>query len=318
MKIFALPQWAAVPLQNPNIRGIAFLVTGMAIFSLQNVAIRAISDFYAVLEIVIVRSLIALPCILLFFRMEGGRGLPSTHRLGLEVVRGLLLFISYTTYFMGLAALSLADAAAIRFSAPMFLTLFSVTLLGETVGPRRWGALLVGFAGVLLIIQPGAANFNIGSIFVLVTTITYALSAICTRLLRGSESSASMAFFSTLTYLAGAFLFGPLFAAIGDAGVTHPSMLFLLRSWALPTAPHFAIMMALGVVWASGMYCVARAYSLALASVAAPFEYVTLPINMGWGYLIWHEIPTAVTWVGAFLTVGSGLYITYRERVKRE
>ncbi|MGB1288268.1 MAG: EamA/RhaT family transporter, partial [Aggregatilineales bacterium] len=82
----------------------------------------------------------------------------------------------------------------------------------------------------------------------------------------------------------------------------------------MPTPVDMLIMCGLGMVWAAGMYLIARGYSLALASVAAPFEYVTLPINTMWGFLLWQEIPTIATLIGAGLTIASGLYILYQER----
>ena len=97
----------------------------------------------------------------------------------------------------------------------------------------------------------------------------------------------------------------------------HPSIAFLFRPWVMPTLGDGVIMLGLGLVWAGGMYCMARAYSLALASVAAPFEYLSLPINVLWGLVLWHEIPAWTTWAGALLTLSSGMYILYRERKER-
>ncbi len=288
----------------------------MFVLSLQNIAVRAIDERYAVLEIVVVRSLIAIPCTLLFFRYEGHRGLPRTSKGSLHLIRGLLLFVAYTTYFMGLAAIPLADASAIRFSSVLFLTLFSVLMLGEMVGIHRWLAVMAGFAGVLLIVKPGATTFNLGSLFVLVTAITYALSSILTRRLRFTDSSATMAYYSTLVYLALALILGPLLAGTGSpAGPSHPALAFLLRGWTIPTLGDLAIMAALGLIWPTGMYCVARAYTLTPASVAAPFEYTALPINVLWGFLLWQEIPTLTTWLGALLTIACGLYIFYRDNL---
>jgi drug/metabolite transporter (DMT)-like permease len=156
---------------SSNIQGIGFLVLAMLIWSLQNIAVKWIGGDYSVLEIVTFRSLIALPCTLLFYRYEGKRGLPTTQRHKLEYVRGGFLFLSYTTHFMGLAALPLADVEAIRFSAPLMITFLSVVLLGEKVGPHRWLALLVGFVGVLFIVKPGATTFNMGSIFILISVL---------------------------------------------------------------------------------------------------------------------------------------------------
>ena len=287
---------------------------GILIFSLQDIAVKWMGGSYPILEIVIFRGLIATPITLLFFRLEGQRGLPTTKQHKLEYVRGLFLFLSYTTYFMGLAALPLAEIAAIRFSAPLMITALSVLLLGETVRPSRWAALGVGFIGVLIIVRPGSTNFNIGSIFILLSTLFYALSAMLTRRLQTTDSSATMAYFSSVFYLIAAFILAPLAIAVGPTPNAPPSIAFLFHAWALPTLLDSIIMSGLGLVWAGGMYFMARAYSLALASVVAPFEYVSLPINTIWGFVLWHQFPTMATWVGAGLTVFSGLYILYQDQ----
>lgn len=299
---------------SANIQGVGFLVLGTLIFSLQDIAVKWIGGDYPVLEIVTFRSLVALPLTLLFFRFEGGRGLPATKRHVLEYVRGLFFFLSYTTHFMGLAALPLADIAAIRFSAPLMITILSVVLLGEVVGSRRWMALFVGFMGVLLIVRPGLATFNMGSLFILISVLFYALSAILTRKLQTTDSSATMAYYSSLAYLVATLILAPLVIGIGQIPDAHPSIAFLFRPWAMPSLLDLTIMSGLGLVWAGGMYFVARAYSVALASAVAPFEYLALPIHITWGFLLWQEVPTWLTLAGSALTLGSGLYILYRER----
>ncbi len=303
--------------RSSNMQGVGFLVLALLIFSLQDIAVKWIGGDYPVLEIVTFRSLIALPLTLLFFRYEGGQGLPTTQRHTLEYIRGLFYFLSYTTHFMGLAALPLAEIAAIKFSGPLMITVLSVVILGEMVGPRRWLALLVGFMGVLLIVRPGVAAFNMGSIFILISVLFYALAAILTRKLQTTDSSATMAYYSSLVYLVATFILAPLVIFVGDIPNAHPSVAFLFRAWSTPSLLDWVIMSGLGLVWAGGMYCVARAYSLALASVVAPFEYVALPISALWGFLIWLEIPTLTTWAGAALTLLSGMYILYRERKER-
>jgi drug/metabolite transporter (DMT)-like permease len=302
---------------SANIQGVGFLTLGILIFSLQDIAVKWIGGNYPVLEIVTFRSLIALPLTLLLFRYEGDRGLPTTKRHKLQYVRGLFFFLSYTTYFMGLAALPLAQIAAIKFSGPLMITFLSVFLLGETVGPRRWLALLVGFLGVLMIVRPGAATFNMGSIFILISVLFYALSTILTRKLQTTDSSATMAYYSSLVYLVATLILAPLVILIGDIPNAHPSVAFLFRAWAMPSLLDWLIMSGLGFVWAGGMYFIARAYSLALASVVAPFEYMALPINIMWGFLLWREVPLAATLAGASLTLLSGVYILYRERKER-
>jgi drug/metabolite transporter (DMT)-like permease len=303
---------------SSNIQGVGFLVLGMLIFSLQDIAVKWIGGDYPILEIVTFRSLVALPLTLLFFRFEGGRGLPTTKRHKLEYVRGLFYFLSYTTHFMGLAALPLAEIAAIKFSGPLMITLLSVVLLGEKVGPRRWGALLVGFMGILLIVRPGLASFNMGSVFILISVLFYALSAIITRKLQTTDSSATMSYYSSLVYLMATLVLAPLVIAVGDFPKAHPSVAFLFRPWAMPSFLDWAVMSGLGFIWAGGMYFIARAYSVALASAVAPFEYLAMPINIMWGFLLWHEVPTWMTIAGALLTLVSGMYVLYRERRERQ
>jgi len=299
---------------NSTIKGVAYISLAMFIFSLQSVAVKWIGGDYSVMEIVLFRSFVALPCTIVLYRLEGGKGWPTTQQPMLEYVRGVFLFFSYTTAFMALAALPLAELEAIRASAPLAITLLSVLMLGEKVGPRRWMALAVGFVGVLLIVRPGSASFNLGSVFILLAVIFYALNVILTRKLQTTDSSATMSYYSSLVYLVAAILLSPLAIFVGEIPGAHPSVAFLLRAWIMPTPLDMVIMFGLGLVWAGGMFFIARAYSEAQASVIAPFEYVSLPINVMWGLLIWHEVPTWLTWVGALLTIGSGLFVLYRDR----
>ena len=120
-----------------------------------------------------------------------------------------------------------------------------------------------------------------------------------------------------LKALAANFILAPLLIAVGDKPDAHPSVTFLFHAWAMPALLDVLIMSGLWLVWAGGMYCLARAYSLALASVVAPFEYVALPINIMWGFVLWHEIPTGATLVGAALTLLSGLYVLFREQTQQ-
>jgi drug/metabolite transporter (DMT)-like permease len=299
---------------DSNIQGVGFLVLALLIFSLQDIAVKWIGGDYSVIEIVVFRSVIALPATLVLFRFEGSRGRPTTQRHKLEYVRGFFYFLSFTTYMMGVAALPLAELSTIRNSAPLMITLLSVVWLGEKVGPRHWLALFVGFVGVLFIVRPGATTFNLGSIFALIATLFYALNTMLTRKLRTTDSSATMAYYSSLVYLVAAVILAPLPVVVGEMPDAHPSIAFLFRAWTMPGLLDLVIMSGLGLVWAGGMYYIARAYSMTQASVAAPFEYIALPISAMWGFFLWQEVPTLATWIGAFLTVGSGLYILSQQR----
>ncbi|MFZ4826045.1 MAG: DMT family transporter [Phototrophicaceae bacterium] len=297
---------------NSNLMGIGFVAMGMLIFSLQGIAVKTIGSTYSIMEIVLFRSIVALPTTLLLYRMEGQRGLPTTQQPRLEYLRGFLLFLSYTTAFMALAALPMAEVDAIRFSGPLMITLLSVGFLGEKVPLYRWLGLIVGFVGVMFIVRPGTATFNLGSVFALVSVFFYAIAVLITRRLK--DSGATQAYFSSLVYLLMAILLNPLPLLIGETNYAHPSISFLLRAWQSPTLPHLLVMFGLGLVWAGGMYFIARAYRTAPATVVAPFEYVSLPINVLWGILFFQEFPIWATWVGTLLTMGSGLYMLYREQ----
>ena len=290
------------------------IMLALLILSLQDVIVKWLGGQYSVLQMVVLRSLVALPCTLLFFRAEGGRGLPKTQRHKLEYLRGLFLFLSFTTYMMGLAALPLAEISAIRNSAPLMITLLSVFWLREQVSLGSWVALLLGFVGVLLIVRPGTLSFNLGSVFVLIATLFYALVVMVTRKLQNTDSSATMAYYSSLVYLVVSFGLAPIVAFVGETPDAHPSIAFLFRAWTLPPLLDGVAMAGMGLLWAGGMYFMARAYSVARASVIAPFEYVSLPISAMWGFLLWQEVPTWTTWTGAVLTLLSGMYIVYRAR----
>jgi drug/metabolite transporter (DMT)-like permease len=297
-----------------TLRGVLFLVLGLLVFSLQDITVKFIGGQYPVLEIVTFRSLVALPLTLLLFRFEGRRGWPTTSQRTLQYVRGGAYFLSYTTHFMGLAALPLADIAAIRFSGPLMITLLSLLFLAEKIRLRNWIALLVGFAGTLLVVQPGMGAFNIGSLFTLASVFFYAVAVILTRKLQGTDSSATMAYYSSLVYLVATAVLTPIVLAIGETPDAHPSFVFLMQAWVMPSLRDWLIMSGLGFIWAGGMYFNARAYSEAPASVVAPFEYSTLPINVLWGIILWQQFPTLNTWVGAGITIASGLYLLYANR----
>ncbi len=301
-----------------NLKGIGFLLLAMLIGSLQAVAVKWIGGNYSVLEIVTFRSLVALPATLIFFQLEGKKGLPTTNQLKPQILRGIFLFLSYTTYMMGLAALPLADIEAIRFSGPMMITILSVFMLKEKVELRRWLALIAGFTGILLIVQPGSTHFNEGSLFVLISVLFYALTVILTKKMNTADSSATMAYFSSWVYLIAAFIFSPLAAMVGEIPNAHPSIAFLFHAWTIPSVLDLSIMSGLGLVWAGWMYFVTRAYSVAQASVIAPFEYASLPIGVMWGFLFWHEIPAMMTIAGAALTLLSGLYILVQEQKQKK
>jgi drug/metabolite transporter (DMT)-like permease len=304
---------AALRLDRP-LSGIAYVVAGVTIFSIQDVIIKWLSGDYPVLEIVFVRSLVAL---LLLFPMAGLRG---GERLRVakpfqQAFRGLLMFLSYTTYYLALAALPLAETVSIFYSAPLFMTALSGFLLGEHAGVRRWSAIAVGFVGVLVIMQP-QGDLSLAAMLALAAAVTYALSAIMSRRIGETDSAESMAISACLLY---AVLAGSAGLAFGDGvlgGTGRPELDFLLRAWSWPGMGDLLLFCVCGLVAAIGFTCLAQAYRVAPATAVAPFEYASLPWAVLWGWAIWSEIPSATLLAGIALVVGSGIYVFRREAIR--
>ncbi len=302
---------------NSSIKGICFLVFGISIFTIQDVIIKQLSGAYPATEIVFIRCIIALIPAYLLIQYEGGSRLFKTDRPFLLILRGLLGFTSYTTYYLALAALSLADVVTLFYSSPLFVTALSVVFLKESVGIRRWFAVLVGFAGVLVVANPGGGSFDPAMLFAVGAAISYAFMVLLTRGLARHAAGSTMTFYSMLAFIGASGIFGLL---LGDgslaAAYPHPSTQFLLRAWVIPSGADMAWLAVIGMIAGIGFYCLTQAYRIGSASVVAPFEYSSLPWAILWGWLFWSDLPSAATYMGILLIVGSGLYIIHRESVK--
>lgn len=308
----ARPATAAVVLNEP-LKGIAFLCTGVFLFSIQDVAIKWMSGATAVHEIVFVRSLVALPLILAIAHLGGGLAALRTRRLGLHLIRGCTAFVAYTSFYMALASLPMADVVAVAFSAPLFVTALSVPVLGERVGGRRWGAVIVGFIGILVMVRPGDVMADPAGLLVVVCAVSYAAMTLITRRLGATDSGISMVFYPTIVYIALSSLTG-LFLGDGRwAGQGPRSVEFLLRAWSVPGGFEFALMAGCGVIFAVAFLCLSQAYRVAQPSLVVPFEYTALPLAVVWGYIFWNHLPDLQAVFGIFLVVGSGFYILHRE-----
>jgi drug/metabolite transporter (DMT)-like permease len=299
------------------LKGIAFLIAGVSVFSFQDVVIKWMSGEYPVHEIVFIRSLVAIVLILLIVRFEGGLESLWTRRPVVHLVRGCAFFMAYTCYYLSLASLPLAEAATLYFTAPLFLAALSVPLLGEKVGLQRWLAVCIGFLGVLIILRPGASVVDPASILALLSALAYAITGVVTRRLGGTDNSSSMAFYTTVLYLIVTAVIG---IVLGDGilfNEGHASMEFLLRAWTLPSLSDLSLMVLLGLIAASGFYFLAQAYRVAQATTVAPFEYFGLLLAVIWGYTFWREFPDMYTIAGMLLVVGSGLYVLHCEALRK-
>lgn len=298
---------------NP-FQGIVLIALGIATFSIQDVIIRNIGGTYPGFEIMFIRGLVAIVPIFLIVLYSGGVRTLKVRHFGLNVLRGLLGLVSYTAYYMGLQALPLAETTAIFFISPLIVTMLSAVLLRETVGIRRWCAVLAGFAGVLMIVQPTSEAISPAVGLPILAACTYAFSIILTRHVGKSQTGASLAFYAMLVFVVFSGIAG-LTAGQGQLGTAaHPSLDFLTRAWVVPT-PMDALMIAVcGLIAAFGFYCLAQGYKVAPVSVVAPFEFVSMPLAVFWGFVIWSEVPTVLALSGITVTILSGIYVLRRER----
>jgi drug/metabolite transporter (DMT)-like permease len=292
---------------NRNILGIVALIFGVMIFSVQDAIIKSISHDYAVTFAMAARCIVSLPLLLILVHYECGLAKLKSQRFWALVVRGLILLVAYTTYYMALPALPLAEAIALFFAAPIIVTVLSVPMLGEKVSVQSWAAIALGFVGVLIILQPGTALFDPAALFSLASAATYALSMIIARKLGVSEPATVMAFYQNAIYLLGALFIAALFAGLGVEHSVHPSFDFLVRPWIWPKPFDLMLMAICGVIAAVAMSLLTQAYRMADANLVTVFEYTGMFWSPLWGFLFFNEVPRWTTLVGLCLIMVAGV-----------
>ena len=303
---------------SPNVIGIICVIGATLSFTTQDMAIKWLSGDYPLHQIVLVRASVGLAFTLgIFIPLEGAFGNLRTKRLGLHMLRGFMVVIANMTFFTGLASMSLGNATAIFFVAPLLITAFSVPFLGEKVGWRRWLAVLMGLAGVTVMIRPGSGTLAAVAFFPLMAAFAYALLQIMTRKLGITEKASVMAFYIQVTFVVVSAVIG---LAIGDGrfadDVPEP-FIVLTRAWVWPDSADMAVMFAIGCLSGVGGYLISQGYRMAEAGVVAPFEYVALPVAVFWSFTVFGDWPDAAAWIGIALITSAGLYTFMREMVQR-
>lgn len=299
---------------SPTMMGAVMASIAVLFFSVNDVAIKFLSDGYALHQVILFRSVIGLVFLASFIApFSGGFHVLHTRRLGMHLVRGFFVVFSNITFFLGLAAMPLAEAVAIFFICPLLITAFSVIFLGETVGPRRWAAVAVGLLGVIVVLRPGTQAFQLASLLPLAAAFGYAGLHMLTRKIGPTESAATMSFYIQLTFLVVSAAMGLLFGSGQFADQSDPSLVFLFRTWIWPEPYEYLILALTGVASAVGGFCISQAYRSSEAALVAPFEYLAMPLSVLWGILIFAEWPDFVTYLGIGLILGAGLYMIWRE-----
>lgn len=301
---------------RPGQIGAISAMIAVVFFSINDTAIKFLSGGYALHEVVLIRSVLGLVILLaLIAPLTDGWAIMRTKRMGLHIVRGICVVTANMTFFLGLAAMPLADTVAIFFVSPLLITVFSVVFLREYVGPRRWAAIIVGLLGVVIMMRPGTSSFQYASLFPLFAAVAYAGLHMLTRFIGRTESAATMAFYIQIVFIVVCLIIG---LAVGDGRFgdqEDPSLRFLLRAWEMPAVSDWPIFILVGFGVAVGGYFISQAYRVAEAAVVAPFEYLALPLSVLWGILVFDEWPDAWAYLGMTLIFGAGLFIVWRETV---
>ena len=301
-----------------TLSGALWALGAIFVFSINDVLIKALSGDYPLHQVMTVRAVVAVAFLLaVVVPLSGGYGRLRPRPVGMHVLRGGFVFLAHLRFFLGLAALPRGEAVALSCLSPFLISLFSVVLLGERVGPRRWVAIAAGLVGVAVVLRPGTEAFQAAALLPVAGALFYALLQIVTRHIGGAESAPPLALSIQLSFLVISGLIG---LALGDgrfSGGLHPSLEFLLRAWVTPSALDLALMATVGVMSALGGWAISQAYRVSEAAYIAAFDYAALPLALVWGFAIFGEWPDLVAWGGIALILVSGLILIGREGAAR-
>jgi drug/metabolite transporter (DMT)-like permease len=276
-------------------RGIAWIVLATFLFVCLDVTAKSLMQTHPVNQVVWARFTFHLLLVLAFLGPRAPT-LVRTRRPGLQLLRSVFMLAANGMFFLAVRSMPIVDASAIMFVGPLVVTALSVPLLGEQVGGRRWAAVAVGFAGALVIVQPGPGLFQSVAVLPLFGACAFGLYQITTRMLTHSDPA-----LTTLLYTA---LVGTVVASAS-----------LPLGWVWPAAGGWILMVMAGAFGAVGQFALIRAVQAAPLSVVAPFNYLTLLWSAVLGYLVFGDLPATSTYFGAPIIVASGLYVLHRERV---
>ena len=272
------------------------MLAGIAMFSVNDALGKWLLVDYSVAELLLIRSAAALVLLAPFIRNSGVAAFTTAPRPALQVARVVLSALEVAMFFWAVSYLPLADAVTFYLAGPIYVTALSVVLLGETVGWRRWTAILVGFVGVVLALRPSAASFTLPALIALGGSIFFAILMITTRMLRETSDTVLVSGQNVAT-----LLFGAAFAPFG---------------WVTPSFRDFMLLSLFGVLSMVALACVNRSLKLAPASVVVPYQYTMIIWAIMLGYAVFGDVPDLLTVAGAAIIIAAGLYIFWREQAQ--
>lgn len=275
------------------LRGIFYMVLGGFFMTINNAMLKWVADFPPG-QTVFIRGLFTALAILVVVAASGRVGQLRIGRPAAHVVRAVSMALSVTCFILGLRFLPLGETVAITFAGPLFVTALATPLLGEIVGWRRWTAVVVGFAGILIIARPTAELFQLAALLPLGAALLAALRDLLTRRMTASESSEAILLTTTL-------------------GLILSGLLTLPFAWTPIGWDDVAVMAASGVFATAGHYYTIETFRHAETALVSPFKYLTIVWAIVIGIVVWGDIPDAWMLAGTSVVVASGLYILHRE-----
>lgn len=275
--------------------GIALMTLGVFALSINDAFAKALTGLgYLPIQILFIRNLIALPIAAAIAWRMGGAAALRTHKPLPHLVRGAIWVGATIFFFTAVSLLELAEATTLIFIAPVFITALSALLLKEHVGWHRWAAVLVGFAGVLVVTRPGSSTFQAASMLPIGAAFLYAALMISARWVDPRESV-----WTLMLYLTGA---GALISAFA-----------MPVFWVPVRWEDLWLFVGIAAFGTAGITMMTQAFRFAPAAVVAPFDYTALIWATLMGWVFWSEIPDYVTYFGAAIIIASGIYIVWRE-----
>jgi drug/metabolite transporter (DMT)-like permease len=309
--VTAVSATAATSARHPGLAALS-LCGGVAIFAGQDWIIKLLSGDYPVHQAIAIRGVVALPILLTVAALFGSVRSLRSPRLGLLLLRGFVLMLAYTTYYLAFPSMPLANVVALWFTVPLFVVALAGPFLGEKVGARSWAAAIVGFIGVLVIMRPGTDSFTLASLLPVASALTYSIAALMARRMGETESAPVMAFYQNLVYLLIALVMAAIFGGGVFAGTGNPSLEFLVRGWVKPSLLDLGLLASCGVIASVATVLLTQAYRLAEANFVACFEYTAIVWAVFGGYVFFDEMVDGYSMFGAACIVCAGIYVLFR------
>ena len=303
-------------MKNNNPKGIIFILLGMFVFSIQDSIMKYIYSFVSLYEIYLIRTLVSFVIILLFLKITKKPIIFKTQYPLLTFCRIILFFFGFSSFYISLTVLPLITATALFFVTPFLITIFAKFFLKEQIGPRRWLAVIIGFIGVYVILNPDFNNFDYMSLTPILCAFCYSLSMIIIKITSEKDS----VYTQTFTFYLGAIIISVIFYfTFGDGQyntIDHPASQFIFREWFSNLENSMLLMIATGFTASVAFLLLFSAYRIASPAVVSPFEYSILVWSSLSGWLFFNEVPDLKTIIGIILIVCGGIYIFIREKAQ--